>query len=318
MERVINLRLTSAGRLDAALAKELSLSRTLIAENIERGALELNGVSVKKPSHKVCEGDSVKGVISDPFETTVSVVPGDLDILFEDEALIALNKRQGVVVHPAPSFRGDTLVSHLLHHLQNSATFRQLSPDRPGIVHRLDRGTSGVILIAKTRAVLDALSHQFKTRAIQKTYECIVWGATEAEGSYNAPIGRDPIDRKRMSLKARQSRLSETAWKRITAFPHFSHLEVYPKTGRTHQIRVHLSAGGFPIVGDSLYARPALQKKLTLPRLLSERAAAIEQTCLHAKRLVFTHPTTHLLMTIEAPRPKSFDLVLNLITTLDR
>lgn len=317
MERVIHLKLTNSGRLDAVLATELSLSRSLIVENISRGNLLVNGVVCTKPSKSSKEGDVITGVITDPRESELIPTPGSLDIIFEDESLIALNKQQGIVVHPAPSHRGATLVHHLLHYLKSDSAFKELSPERPGIVHRLDRGTTGVIVIAKNRIVLDAMSRQFKERAVEKTYECIVWGKADAEGSYNTPIGRDPVDPKRMSLKARKARLSETHWKRLNRFNHFSHLEVYPRTGRTHQIRVHLSEGGFPIVGDKLYQRRLIQKRLALAPKMMELISQVDGTCLHAKKLIFTHPLTHKLLTITAPRPKSFDSVLSLITTYD-
>ena len=307
------MRLTRAGRLDAVLSKELSVSRTLIAWNIENGQVTLNEQVVTKPAQADTEGDTVRLHIIDPPPTNINPCAGSLDIIYEDEALIAINKPQGLVVHPAPSTRENTLVHFLLHHLRANPEFKSMSQFRPGIVHRLDRGTSGVILVAKTRAILDNIAKQFKDRSVDKCYECIVWGSPPSSGSYSQSIGRDTIDRKRMSLKSRQSRTALTHWKVIARLTHFTHLEVHPKTGRTHQIRVHLSSGGFPILGDTLYRRAGIERRTPLPSALSQKIEGLKHTFLHARSLTLLHPLSYQPLTLSADRPPVFDKWLKLL-----
>jgi 23S rRNA pseudouridine1911/1915/1917 synthase len=316
LERLIALTCDENGRLDIILCKAGSISRTQAKEQIEAGRILVNGARVTKPAFITKEGDMISGSITDTKPLDITPVACPLDILFEDEELIVLNKRQGVVVHPANTGE-NTLVHYLLHHFKNS-DFALMSDTRPGIVHRLDRGTSGVLLVAKNRKSLDCLAAQFKNREVKKVYECIVWGVTAAEGSFRFPVGRDPVDRKRMSIKARHARDAVTDWRRLEVFTHFSHLEVRPLTGRTHQIRVHLSAGGNPILGDSLYVRSGLQRKMKLSSTLLKHMESIAHTLLHARSVSFLHPATRKFLEISAPRPPLFDDTIELLRKYDR
>lgn len=317
MERLVDLILTESGRLDRILAKLTGLSRALVSENILRGSLKLNGVIVTKQSHPVEEGDRIEGTLMDSQPSEILPVAFPLSILHEDADILVINKAQGTVVHPAKSHRGDTLVHYILGHLERHSEFKLLKGERPGIIHRLDKGTSGVIVIAKNRHALEFVSRQFKDRSIQKTYECIVWGNMAESGSFSHSIGRSSVDPRRMSLKARRARTALTYWTRLRAFRHFSHLEVIPKTGRTHQIRVHLSEGGNPIVGDPLYSRERIQKRISAgPEILQ----FIDSTCntfLHARSLRLLHPTSGETLTISAPRPSLFDKALDLLDSFD-
>ncbi len=296
----------------------MGVSRALITENIQRGNLLINGSVITKPSQTVKEGDKASGIVNDPRQHSLEPVESRLDILFEDDALLILNKPQGVVVHPASSHRGDTLVHHVLYHLKSLPDFKTLSDLRPGIIHRLDKGTSGVILIAKNRQALDFVSKQFKARTVDKQYECLVWGTVGESGSYTQAIGRSTLDPKRMSLKSRSLRAATTHWKRLHLFKHFSHLEVYPKTGRTHQIRVHLSQAGHPIVGDGLYGRPNIQKRISPPPDVSDLIQTVTDTFLHARHITFVHPVTLSPISIEAKRPPLFDKMLDLLNSYDQ
>jgi 23S rRNA pseudouridine1911/1915/1917 synthase len=215
-----------------------------------------------------------------------------------------------VVVHPAAGHRGETLVHHLLHYLKNDSAFREISEDRPGIVHRLDRGTSGVLLVAKNRAVQENLSRQFKHRTIKKEYECVCWGVPRPEGTVDTPIGRDTRDRKKMSSRTASGRAALTRWKTHQAFRHFAHLALFPHTGRTHQLRVHLAESGFPIVGDALYGRA---RRPILPPRVTALVDATSETYLHARRLTLLHPTRGESMTLEAHRPGVFEAFLQLL-----
>lgn len=298
------------------LAKEWSISRTAATQNIELGQVRVNGQIITKPSHKVQEGDCLACEFALPPPTELVPVPAHLDILYEDAEIIAINKPQGMVVHPAFHHRGSTLVHYLLHHL--GTPFRDLSISRPGIVHRLDRGTSGVILVAKNRKTQEAIAKQFKDRLVEKIYECIVWGHPPNEGTYTQSVGRHFVDPRRMSLKARHSRTALTTFRILHRFEHFAHLEVRPKTGRTHQIRVHLSENGYPILGDPLYQRPGIMRRLKLPISLSKQIEGFQQTFLHARSLTFFHPGQGKLMTLEAKRPPVFEQVLEYLGSFDR
>jgi 23S rRNA pseudouridine1911/1915/1917 synthase len=193
----------------------------------------------------------------------------------------------------------------LLFHLQPAADFSSLSPVRPGIVHRLDRGTSGCLVVAKNRKTLELLSSQFKNREVEKQYEAIVWGKMKDEGVFRSSIGRHPQDRKRMSTRALEGREAETRWKNLYSSSHFTWVRLFPKTGRTHQLRVHLSEGGFPIVGDPLYGKRSRLIKHLSPTV-QEALSGVKATFLHAGRLSFRHPTEGSQLVFEAPLPKAF------------
>lgn len=308
----------STSRLDLFLQSRADRSRTFIQEQIEKGYVLINGMTAKKPSQKVKAHDRVSGTFVTDEESPLTPVSHSLEILFEDDYLLCLNKSQGMVVHPAIGHRGDTLVHYLLYYLKNHAPFREFPPERPGIVHRLDRGTSGVLLVAKDRKTQDALQKLFKERAIQKIYEALVWGQTQPQMTFQNPIGRDRKNRKKMSSKSDSARASLTQVSIVEKYHHFTHLEVRPKTGRTHQIRVHLSEGGFPIVGDPLYGSSSQTKRgLKLNPMVHDFIHTLDATLLHARSLEFQHPVTKESLKFEAPRPELFDKTLSLLKNFD-
>lgn len=290
-----------------------------LKEQIELGGVEINGKPATRPSQKLRPGDrvSVKFVEPKPFD--LEAVPGNLDILIEDDSLLVLNKRPGDVVHPAAGHRGETLVHYLLHHFHGLPSLSELGTERPGIVHRLDRGTSGCLLVAKSRAVQEALSAQFKDRSIKKEYEAVVWGKPGNQGIWRSLIGRDRKDRKKMSSRTEKGRSAETRWETLTAFAHFSHLRMHPKTGRTHQLRVHSAEAGYPIVGDGLYGRGSTSARIRgLSAELALYAAELPETLLHARSLTFSHPTSGRVVTVEAVRPERFTVFLERLAKEDR
>jgi 23S rRNA pseudouridine1911/1915/1917 synthase len=232
-----------------------------------------------------------------------------LDILFEDRAIIVLNKAPGLVVHPAPGSPCGTLVNALLYHCDDLSCVH--GDIRPGIVHRLDKDTSGVLIVAKNEVWQRRLAEQFKSRRIRKWYRVIVLGRPKAaHGRCDAPIGRHPTDRKRMSIHSRVGREALTLWQVKHRWEHFTELELEIKTGRTHQIRVHCAAMGHPVLGDAVYgpAVAGIQKSRRWPgsRPVKEMVA---RQLLHAWRLTCIHPATGMEICFTAPLPQDFKAV---------
>lgn len=263
-------------------------SRARVQKLIQEGYVRMNGQparcgQVLRPGQRI-------EVLPHPGEQLdLRPEPIPLNILFEDPFLLVIDKPAGLVVHPAPSHGRGTLVHALLHHWQGHP--EGLDPLRPGIVHRLDKETSGVLVIAKTADILAALARQFQERTVQKEYWAAVWGRPRhARGSVDAPIGRDPVHRKRMSIR-RDGRPAYTEWEVVRASERVSWLRVWPRTGRTHQIRVHLSSIGHPLVGDPLYSRPRRAADVPVPNRLA----------LHARRIAFVHPASGQSLEFEAP-----------------
>lgn len=288
-------------RLDALVAfRIIDLSRSLAAKLIARGFIRVN-TTPRKAGYRVKPGDVVSGQIPAAEPAACIPEPVDFGILYEDQALIVVNKPPGLVVHPAAGHHSGTLVHGLVHHcpdLQGVGGER-----RPGIVHRLDKDTSGILLVAKNQAAHVHLSRQFKTRSIQKTYLAIVRGEMPAEsGAVSLPIGRHPVDRKKMSTRSRRSRTAETRWRLRRAFQGASLLEVALKTGRTHQIRVHLAAIGHGILGDPLYGKGRLGGRWG--PLSNWAAPSPSRQMLHAWRIGFQHPATNIPLAFEAPLPR--------------
>jgi 23S rRNA pseudouridine1911/1915/1917 synthase len=216
-----------------------------------------------------------------------------LDVLYEDEVLLAINKPPGLVVHPAPGHWRGTLVSALLHRWPSAN--RGLDPDRLGIVHRLDKDTSGVLLIARTAEALNELGRQFRSRTVHKQYLALAWGAPRLpRGVIDEPIGRHPVHRKRMAIRA-NGRAARTRYEVRERFARASLLRAFPETGRTHQIRVHLAALGCPVVADPVYARPR-----------ADTPGGMTRQALHAERIEFAHPGSGAALRIEAPLPADF------------
>jgi 23S rRNA pseudouridine1911/1915/1917 synthase len=226
-----------------------------------------------------------------------------LDIVFEDEHLVVVDKPAGLVVHPAPGHRTGTLVNALLHHCHDLAGVGDAL--RPGIVHRLDQGTTGILVVAKNDATHRGLASQFEDHSIERTYRAIARGAPKAlEGRVDQPIGRHPGDRKRMSVRARSGRRAVTNWRVLERFAasHHAWLELRPETGRTHQIRVHLSSIGLPLAGDRVYGRARAKSSGGLP--------ALERPALHAASLGFVHPASGERLHFESPLPADLEALL--------
>jgi len=286
---------TEAGqRLDQAAAALLGVPRAQVQRWARSGHLRLNGAAAK-PSAKVREGDTIEADPPDPVAADVLPEPIPLAVLFEDDAVIVLDKAAGMVVHPAPGHAGGTLVNALLHHCRDLAGIGGVL--RPGIVHRLDRGTSGVMVVAKHDAAHLALAEQFQTHEIERLYR--TWVRTvpnEDRGHIDQPIGRHPRDRKRMSIVTRHGRDARTNWEVEKRYPAsgIARLAIRPETGRTHQIRVHLSSNGMPLLGDDAYGRGRRAKG----------PVRFGRPALHAARLGFIHPTTGEPLSFEAELPE--------------
>ena len=283
----------SGSRLDQALASLADLSRSQARRWIDEGRVRVNDARVAA-SHRVKEGDLLAAEAPEPRPSPLEPEAIPLVVLYEDEDVVVIDKPAGMVVHPAPGHSSGTLVNALLHHCGNLAGVGGVL--RPGIVHRLDRGTSGVLVAAKHDAAHRALALQFHDHTVTRVYRALVRGVPgEESGSVARPIGRHPRDRKRMSVAARRARDATTHWRVSRRFPKSdrSWLEVRPETGRTHQIRVHLASVGLPIVGDPVYGRRGGTQ--------SERA--LSRPALHAEVLGFTHPTSGASLRFEAPPP---------------
>jgi 23S rRNA pseudouridine1911/1915/1917 synthase len=317
--KVAEFKFTAEGppvRLDLFLSRHTGQSRVFVQTQIKKDHVRVNGAPATKAALALKAGDHVEITfpVADSAFPNLVPVAGRLEVLFEDDDFLAVNKEAGVVVHPAVGHRGDTLVHHLLHYFREKSAFAELSDTRPGIVHRLDKGTSGVILIAKNRFAQEELSRQFKDRVVKKEYECLVWGNPAPTGTIELAIGRHNWDRKKISSKSKTPRPAKTQWKNQRSFANFSWLAVYPHTGRTHQIRVHLSETGFPIVGDTLYETRSVQgkmKKISLPAI--EFLSKDPGIFLHAKILTLKQPRSQAEIRIEAPRPQFFSDFLTLL-----
>lgn len=283
-------------RLDQFLHRHLpTLSRSRLQELIEAGSVLLNGKSTK-PSHKLKGGETVEVEIPAPRELSVAAEAIPLDVVYEDADLIVINKPQGMVTHPAPGAWEGTLVNALLAHCRDLSGIGGVA--RPGIVHRLDKDTSGLLVVAKNDASHQALSAQIAAKTAKRQYLAVVTGvpATE-EGSIDAPIARHPSERVKMAVVP-GGRHALTHWRVLEAFRDASLVEVTLATGRTHQIRVHMAHLGHPLVGDPVYG-----PKSRLP-------VKLEGQALHAFRLAFDHPTTGLRMEFEVAPPERFQALM--------
>ncbi len=251
----------------------------------------------KKPGYRVKAGEEISGNIPSPIPAVFKPEPIEIDILYEDEHLIVINKRAGIVVHPAPGHYSGTLVNALLYHCPDIGTIS--GEIRPGIVHRLDKDTSGTLVVAKNSIIHENLSMQFKSRTIKKEYLALVHGEMESDsGSINLSIGRHPVHRKRMSTKSRKGREAETLWEVRERFKNATLIKVNLKTGRTHQIRVHCAAINHPVIGDPVYCTRKAEKDL------QNKAA---RQMLHAWRLKIFHPDLQKKMTFESPIPQDME-----------
>ena len=291
-------------RVDQYLALQEKIeSRGEAQRLIRQGQVFLNGKPVK-PATKLVPGGVLMYELPNP-EETLCVQPQriPLDVLYEDDDLIVVNKPPGLVVHPAPGHPDGTLVNALLFYAGRLAPAG--GGRRPGIVHRLDKGTSGVIIAAKTNQAFFPLVKQFQKREIEKVYLAMVYGNLEgSRGVIEHAITRNMRDRKKMAITrvAGSGRTAVTQWKLKKAYPGLSFLALYPKTGRTHQLRVHLSYVGHPIVGDPVYGRKRLPTTGKLA-LLSKEIKCVGRQALHAWRVTFSHPVSQKPLTVTAPCP---------------
>ena len=273
----------SGQRLDRFLVSVLEgRSRSFVQKLIEDGRISVVGRDAR-PNLSMREGDRVTVDVPDVTPSKISGEALPLDVLYQDADIAVVNKPAGLVVHPGAGHASGTLVNALLHHMTDLSGIGGES--RPGIVHRLDRGTSGVMVIAKNDAAHQELSRQFHDREVEKEYVALVWGVVQAGRRIDAAIGRDPVNRQKMSARAKHAR---TAVTRITRAHHLAGVtlcQVAIHTGRTHQIRVHLSAIGHPIVGDAVYG--GVRRRVPGDLRALQR---LERPFLHAERLAFTHP----------------------------
>ena len=282
-------------RLDRILVSRLpDLSRAQLQRLVKSGGVTVNG-HPSKSAYRAAPGDQVQVTLPEEPEPAVAAESIPLDVLYEDDWLLLVNKPAGMVVHPAYGHTSGTLVNALLAHCPQVANVGGVQ--RAGLVHRLDKDTSGLLVVAKDEATRTALQRQFKRRQVAKTYLALVEGRVEpSEGVVDAPVGRDKKQRKKMAV-VRSGRQARTRYRALEYFPDHTLLELEPHSGRTHQLRVHLSWLGYPVVGDTVYGRRRQP-------LLSDRHF------LHASRLRFTHPATGEEMSFEAPLPSKLKAVL--------
>ncbi len=291
-------------RLDRALADRFpEHSRTVVTAWIRDGRVEVDG-EPRAAKTRVEGGEAVVVRIPPPTPSHLEPQELPLDVLHEDETILVIAKPPGLTVHPGAGQRDGTLANALAWHLKDLPELG--GSDRPGIVHRLDKETSGVMVVARTEAAQRALSAAFAERTVRKTYLAAVHGLPDDDrGEIDLPIGRAPHHRTKMAIRTESGRPSFTAWEVERRLPRHALLRCLPRTGRTHQIRVHLAYRGFPIVGDPTYGRPGAPGEEHAPRLL-----------LHAWRLAFRHPGTGESVSFEAPLPQDFQTALGALAAL--
>ena len=288
---------TSGQRLDIFLAAAVpELTRSAAQRLLEQGNVTLDGAPLKKNARTEA-GAEYELSLPELRETELVAQDIPLDVVYEDADVLVVNKPKGLVVHPAAGHEDGTLVNALLHHCGESLSGIN-GEKRPGIVHRIDMDTSGLLIVAKNDFAHRSLSDQLKDHTLRRTNECIVRGGfREDSGTVNAPIGRDPRDRKRMAVTERNSRPAVTHWTVLARYGQYTHLQCRLETGRTHQIRVHMAYINHPIAGDPLYG-------VRKPEL------GLTSQCLHARALTFRHPRTGEEITVTCPLPEEFERAL--------
>lgn len=294
MELTVN---ESGQRLDAFLAATAeNLTRSAAQKLIEEGLVTVNGRPAKK-NDRLQAGDRVHYSILAPKEVAIAPTQMALEIVYEDDDVAVINKPKGLVVHPAAGHHDDTLVNGLLYAMGDSLSGIN-GELRPGIVHRIDKDTSGLLAVAKNDYAHTFLASQLKDHSMHRVYECIVCGGLRDDsGTVNAPIGRHPSDRKKMCVTARGGKDAVTHWQVVRRYRGYTHIRCTLETGRTHQIRVHMAHIGHPILGDTVYGH----KKTELGQ---------DSQCLHAGTLCFTHPRTGQPVIVHAPLPEYFRQVI--------
>ena len=298
-EEILQITAEESGeRIDALLARSVpELSRSAAQRLLEEGRVLLGGSPVKK-NYKCAAGDCFTVCLPAAEEVPLIAQDIPLDVVFEDADVIVVNKPRGMVVHPAPGHPDGTLVNALLWHCGDSLSGIG-GERRPGIVHRIDKDTSGLLIAAKNDFAHQALSAQLSDRSLSRVYEAVARGSfREDSGTVDRPIGRHPTDRKRMAVTEKNSRPAVTHWELIARYRGYSHIRCILETGRTHQIRVHMASIGHPLLGDFTYGAPSPDKGL-------------EGQCLHARRLKFVHPRSGEHVELESPLPPYFEEVLS-------
>jgi pseudouridine synthase, RluA family len=298
MDKIVIIAKESGDRLDALLVRSVDgLTRSAAQRLIETGAVTLNGTALKK-SHKVTEGEIFDLFLPEVGDTELIPEEIPLDVVYEDSDVIVVNKPRGMVVHPAPGHPGGTLVNALLWHCGDSLSGIG-GEKRPGIVHRIDKDTSGLIIAAKNDAAHISLSAQLADRSLSRVYEAVALGNFKDDsGTIDRPIGRHHDDRKRMAVTQKNSRNAVTHWEVIARYNGYTHIRCHLETGRTHQIRVHLASIGHPVLGDMVYGRKKPEKGL-------------EGQCLHARELKFIHPSSGEPVHLRSDLPPYFLDVLS-------
>lgn len=306
MEQVyITVRPSDAGRrLDALVPeKHPDFSRSQVQKAIRLGQVRVNGGGAK-PSLLLAEGDRIEVDIPEPVRLEAIAQDIPLEVLYEDEWVAVINKPAGMVVHPACGNYTGTLVNALLHHCTNLSGIGGVI--RPGIVHRLDKGTSGVLVAAKNDKAHRSLSIQFREHTVTRKYKALVFGSWPADsGTVQSLIGRHVSDRKKMSTQTKHGRDAITHWRVLETFQGISLVEAMLETGRTHQVRVHFSSMNHPVVGDALYGADKKIKQIASKRIL-DLLRAVRRPLLHAYHLTFCHPDTGAPLTFEVPLPADF------------
>ena len=285
-------------RLDKYLAEQFpEQTRSYLQKLIKDGEVLVNGKSVKT-GYQLSKGDEVSVNIPEPKELDVAPQKMDLDIVYEDEDVILINKPKGMVVHPAPGHTTDTLVIGLLYHCKDNLSGIN-GVARPGIVHRIDRDTTGILIVCKNDMSHNSIAAQLKEHSINRRYRALVHGnLKENQGTVEGPIGRHPIDRKKMAINEKNGKPAVTHYTVLERFGNYTLIECVLETGRTHQIRVHMSSIGHPLVGDEVYGPAKCPFKL-------------QGQCLHAMVLGFVHPRTGEYMEFSADLPEYFEELLN-------
>ena len=291
---------TSGDRLDKFVSEASSgeITRSAAAKLIEEGGCLVNGSTAQK-NYKLKAGDRVSVEIAEPKEVDILPENIPLDIVYEDEHLLVVNKPKGMVVHPAPGHYSGTLVNALMYHCKDSLSGIN-GEIRPGIVHRIDKDTSGLLIVAKSDAAHNGLAAQIKEHSFTREYEAVVCGSIKEDGTVNAPIGRHKTDRKKMCVTTENSREAVTHYFVLNNYGNFTHLRLRLETGRTHQIRVHMAYIGHSVAGDEVYGNGK-------PKWLCGQ-------CLHARKIGFIHPITGQYLEFSSPFPEYFTRFLKNIS----